>query len=78
MVDVKRKKKESFEAMYRRFSKRMQQSGKIFEAKDKQFIKPKKNKTAQKTSALVSLKLRAKKEWLRKIGKLEEEPKKRW
>lgn len=78
MVDVKRKKGESFEAMYRRFSKRMQQSGKIFEAKDRQFIKHKKNKNAQKNSALVSLKLRAKKEWLRKIGKLEEEPRKRW
>ena len=78
MVDVKRKKGESFEAMYRRFSKRMQQSGKIYEAKDRQFIKPKKNKTAKKTSALVSLKLRSKKEWLRKTGKLEEEPRRRW
>ncbi|PIR95035.1 hypothetical protein COT95_00900 [Candidatus Falkowbacteria bacterium CG10_big_fil_rev_8_21_14_0_10_37_6] len=78
MVDVKRKKGESFEAMYRRFSKRMQQSGKVLEAKDKQFVKPKKNRTSKKKSALVSLKLRSKKEWLRKTGKLEEEPRRRW
>ena len=75
---MKRKKGESFEAMYRRFSKRMQQSRKILEAKDKQFVKPKKSKTTKKRSALVSLQLRSKKEWLRKTGKLEEEPRRRW
>ena len=78
MVDVKRKKGESFEAMYRRFSKRMQQTKTILEAKSRQHVAPKKSRTAKKTSALVSLQLRAKKEWLRKIGKLEEEPKRRW
>ena len=78
MVDVKRKKGESFEAMYRRFSKRMQQSGTILEAKSRQFVAAKKSRTAKKRSALVSLGLRSKKEWLRKIGKLEEEPKRRW
>jgi len=78
MVHVKRKKGESFEAMYRRFSKRMQQSGNILEAKDRQYVKPVKSRTAKKKSALVSLQLRHKKEWLRKIGKLEEEPKRRW
>ncbi|PIR93101.1 hypothetical protein COT99_02670 [Candidatus Falkowbacteria bacterium CG10_big_fil_rev_8_21_14_0_10_43_10] len=78
MIEIKRKKGESFDGMYRRFVKRVQQSGKIIEAKENQYFKREKNKNAKKKSALVGLSLRKQKEYLRKIGKLEEEPKRRW
>ncbi len=78
MIEIKRKKGENFEGMYRRFLKRVQQSGKIIEAKERRFLKPKKNETAKHRSALVGLKLRKKREYERRIGKLEDEPKRRW
>ncbi|PIT94106.1 30S ribosomal protein S21 [Candidatus Falkowbacteria bacterium CG10_big_fil_rev_8_21_14_0_10_43_11] len=78
MVEVKRKKGESFDGMYRRFLKRVQFSGKILEAKERRFIKPEKSDSAKRKSALVALKYRRKREYLRKIGKLEEEPRRRW
>jgi len=78
MVEVKRKKGESFDGMYRRFLKRMQFSGKILEAKGRQFKQSKKSEAAKRKSALVALQYRRKREYLRKIGKLVEEPRRRW
>ncbi len=78
MVEIRKKKGESFEAMYRRFSKRMMQSKKILEAKGRKFLQPKKNKNAQKESALVGLQFKKEKEYQRKIGKLVDEPRRRW
>jgi len=78
MVEVKRKKGESFDSMYRRFLRRVQFSGKIIEAKERQFKQPIKSEAAKRKSALVALKYRRKREYLRKIGKLEEEPRRRW
>ena len=77
MVDFKRKKGESFEAFLRRFNKRLQQSGKLYEARRRQYLSPKMNKSARKERALVGKKIRSEKEYLKKIGKLKEEPK-RW
>ena len=76
MVQFKRKKGESFEAFLRRFKRRLQQSGKLMEARKNRYQKKDKNKIQIKTSALIGLELRSKKEYLRKIGKLEE--KKQW
>jgi hypothetical protein len=78
IVEFKRKKGESFENFLRRFNKRLISSGKLYEVRRKQFLVPKKNKTRQKTYALASLKLRSKKEYLRKIGKLKDEPTRKW
>ncbi len=78
MVEFKRKKGESFESFLRRFNKRLQQSGKLYQARQAQFLRPKKSRSEQKKSALVGKKLREKKEYLRKIGKLKEEPARRW
>ncbi|MCG2690447.1 MAG: 30S ribosomal protein S21 [Nitrospirota bacterium] len=78
MVEFKRKKGESFESFLRRFNKRLQQSGKLYQARQAQFLRPKKSRSEQKKSALVGRKLREKKEYLRKIGKLKEEPARRW
>ena len=78
MVEFRRKKGESFEGFLRRFNKRLQQSGKLYEARQKKYLISRKSKNLQKQRALVGLELRSKKEYLRKIGKLKEEPKRRW
>jgi ribosomal protein S21 len=78
MVEFKRKKGESFENFLRRFNKKLIQSGKLYEVRHRQHVEPKKNKNKQKEYALVSLKMRAKKQYLRKIGKLKEEPTRKW
>ena len=78
MVEFKRKRGESFESFLRRFNKRLQQSGKLIEARQAQHLQPKINKEQQKKRALVGMKLKSAREYLKKIGKLKDEPKKRW
>ncbi len=78
MVETKRKKGESFESFLRRFSKRLQQSGKLYEVRQKQYITPKITKNKQKLRALVGKKLHSQREYLKKIGKYKEESAKRW
>lgn len=78
MVEFKRKKGESFESFLRRFNKRLQQSGKLYQVRQLQYKHPKKSRTEQKKSALIGKKYREKKEYLRKIGKLKDEPTRRW
>ncbi len=78
MVEFKRKRGEGFEAFLRRFNKRLQQSGKLYLARQVQYLRPKKSREEQKKSALIGKKYREKKEYLRKIGKLEEEDRRRW
>ena len=78
MVEFKRKRGESFEAFLRRFNKSLLSSRKLNEVRSRQFLVPKKNKNRQKKYALVSLKMREKKEYLRKIGKLKEETRTKW
>jgi ribosomal protein S21 len=78
VVDFKRKKGESFENFLRRFNKKLQQTGKLFEARQKQHHSKPKNKRQQKEYALISKKIRSEKEYLRKIGKLKEEKGRRW
>ena len=78
MVQFKRKKGESFESFLRRFNKRLQQSGKLMEARRKIYHRDEPNENKKRTSALVSLKLKRTNEYLRKTGKLKEESRKRW
>lgn len=73
MVEVKRKKGESFEALLRRFSRRIQQSGRILQAKKVRFRKPEGSKNAQRDAALRRQYLSARREYLLKSGKLKEE-----
>ena len=77
VVEFKRKKGESFESFLRRFNKGLKQNGRLYVARQKQYLEPKKNKRQQKEYALMSLRLRKEKEYLRKIGKLTEDSKKR-
>lgn len=78
MVQFKRKKGESFESFLRRFNKRLQQSGKLMEARKNRYNKKDKNETQTKKSALISLKLSKTKEYERKIGKVKEERGRKW
>ncbi|MCX6744068.1 MAG: 30S ribosomal protein S21 [Candidatus Parcubacteria bacterium] len=73
MTEVKRKKSETFESLLRRFNKRMIQSGKILQAKKVRFKTKATNKNLAKQLALRRLKIKTKKDYLRKIGKLIEE-----
>lgn len=73
MVEIKRKKGETFESFLRRFNKRMQQSGKIILARKQQFFEREKSRNLKKQAALMRNELKAKKEYLKKIGKLKEE-----
>ena len=72
MLEVKKKDNESFEALMRRFSKKLMQSGRIIQAKKVRFHTKPLNKRAQKLKALRSEEISSKREYLRKIGKLDE------
>ncbi|OGL65311.1 hypothetical protein A3B21_02320 [Candidatus Uhrbacteria bacterium RIFCSPLOWO2_01_FULL_47_24] len=77
MVEVKRRRGESFESMLRRFSRRLQLSGKIRHAKKIRFHAGKKNETELKKSALRRVELQREYDKLKKLGKLPEETMKR-
>ncbi len=72
MIEVNRKRGESFESMLRRFSRRIQLSGRIKEAKKGRFYSTPKNKTETKRSALRKLELQRHYDKLKKLGKLPE------
>ena len=72
MVEVKRKDGESAESMLRRFSRKVQQSGLIIRAKKAQHYSKEKPRDAQREDAVWRAKIRAKMDYLRKIGKLED------
>lgn len=72
MVEAKRKKGETFESLLRRFNKKVIQSGKILQAKKIRFYEKEPNKNLTKRLALRRNEIKSKKEYLKKIGKLEE------
>lgn len=76
MIDVKRKRGESFEAMLRRFSRRVQLSGTMRQARKIRFHDEGKSKTAVRKSALRRLELQKQYDKLKKMGKLPEPAKK--
>lgn len=71
-VEVKRKKGESFESFLRRFNRKLIQSGKLLQARKVRFYQPAVGRDKLRASALRRKELIKKKEYLRKIGKLEE------
>ena len=72
MVEVRRKDGESVESLLRRFTKRVQQSGVLLRAKRARFYEPDKTKREVREDALRRKSIRERKEYLRKIGKLDE------
>lgn len=73
MVEVRRRRGETFEGMVRRFTRRLQLSGRIKQAKKIRFHKGKKNKTELKKSALRRIELQRHYDKLKKLGQLPEE-----
>jgi ribosomal protein S21 len=71
--EVKRKRGETFESMMRRFSRRVQQSGKLLQAKKIRFHTPEKSRNLQRASALRREEIKKKRDYLKKIGKLKDE-----
>ena len=65
------KDNESFEGMYRRFTKKYRQSNLAPDVKDKIFHKKPKTKRLKKNAALIGNKIRATKDYLEKTGELE-------
>jgi len=78
VVEFRRKKGESFESFLRKFNKSLIKSRKLQQVRSKQYMEPKKNKNKQKEYALISKGLREKREYLKKTGKLKEEPRNKW
>ncbi|MFA6028099.1 MAG: 30S ribosomal protein S21 [Patescibacteria group bacterium] len=72
MVEVAKKTGESNESVVRRFVRKIQASGKLLQAKKNQYRQPKQNKRRVRESAIRRAKASAEREYLRKIGKLEE------
>lgn len=70
MPEAKRKPRESFEGLLRRFSKQVQQSGRVLQVKKIRYYKRPKSLHAKRSTALRRKMIEEKKEFLRKIGKL--------
>ena len=77
MIEVKKKKSETFDALLRRFQRRFQQSGKNIETKKRRFHDTGKNKNQRRDSALRREQKKVQYAYLTKTGQLKEEPKKR-
>ncbi len=79
MAEVKRKKGETFDALLRRFQRRVQSSGKLLQAKKVRFLKKEGSKNKRRESALYREDKRKEYAYLMKTGQLKEEvrPKRR-
>jgi ribosomal protein S21 len=77
MVEVKRKKGESFDALLRRFQRRHQQSGRSLQVKKIRFRPDVPSKTKTHAAALRREEKREEYAYLYKTGQLKEEPKKK-
>jgi ribosomal protein S21 len=73
MAEAKRKKGESFESLLRRWTRSVQSSGRMIQAKKIRYFTGGKSKNMQKAAALRREDLRAKKEYLIKTGQATEE-----
>lgn len=76
MVEVRRKEKETFGAMLRRFTRRVQLSGVLRETRKKRFFVKSLTKNKKKEAALRRIGVRRERMRLEKLGKLVDEPKK--
>lgn len=73
MAEAKRKKGESFDALLRRFNRKIVESGRVLQAKKIRYHSKDKSRNAAKVSALRRKELREKRDYLKKIGKLRED-----
>lgn len=75
VIEVEKKDGESNDSLIRRFTRKVQQSGILIHSKKSRFREQKPNKRKIREDALRRVEIREKNEYLRKIGKLEEQPK---
>ncbi len=73
MIEVKKKDNESVGSLLRRFSRKVQQSGLLLQARSSRFQEREKSRTERRKSALRRNQIVAQKDKDRKLGKLEEE-----
>jgi len=72
MVEVKNKGNEPFERMIRRFTKKIIQSGKLLQARKIRFKKKEKSRREYKEAATHRRKVQDERDYLKKLGKIEE------
>lgn len=73
MADFKRKPGESFESFLRRFKTGLKNNKILEVSRKKQHLEPKPTKRIIKKRALIGMKLRKEREYLRRLGKLTDE-----
>lgn len=79
MVEVKRKKGETFESLLRRFTRHLVKSNRLNIAKENRFHSKDTSRNSKKQATLTRLKMGKKREYLKKIGRLEEkDTNRRW
>lgn len=72
MISLKKKDSESNESLMRRFSRKVQSTGVLNRVKKAQFFTKKPKKRAVRLAAIRKTELAQEREYLRKIGKLDE------
>ena len=77
MVEVKRRERETTGAMLRRFTRRVQQSGSLINARKLRSYKAHPTKRVTRERALRRKQMTQERAMLEKLGKLKEEPKRR-
>jgi ribosomal protein S21 len=77
MIEVKKKDRETSEALIRRFSRRVQQSGVVLSARKGRFYAKPKSRRQTRESAQYRAKVKKEVDKLKKMGKFDEESLKR-
>lgn len=72
-MEVKRRKQETFDALLRRFQRRMQASGKILQAKKVRFHGKEPSRNKRRASALRRETMRQNYEYMYKTGQIKED-----
>ena len=72
MLEVSKKGNESFESLIRRFTRKTLQSGRLLQAKKIRFFKRKDSNLKKRESALRREKTRNQRDYLKRIGQLDE------
>jgi ribosomal protein S21 len=73
MIEARKKDKETTESLMRRFSRRVQQSGILVNARKIRFKNEEKSKREKRQEALYKVKIRKEIDKLKKLGKFDEE-----
>lgn len=73
MIEVKKKDRESSESLIRRFSRRVQQSGVLVQARRSRFRKDEKSRREKRAGAMYKAKVKKIVSKLKKMGKFDEE-----